>query len=118
MSRSTRLSIVGALAVFAFSVLFAVLPSRGSGTNVKMGTAQERYRFRPATIRVRLGGAITFFNDSGVTHTATCPRCSFDTRDVLPGMLRVVRANRTGTFNFFCRYHAGRGMTGTIVVSS
>src|SRR5919109_3288818 len=103
MSKSARLSVVVALVVFAFSVLFAVLPSRGSGVNVKMGTAQARYRFRPATIHVRLGRAITFFNDSGVTHTAICPRCGFDTRDVLPGMLRVVKLTRAGTFPFFCR---------------
>ena len=115
MSKTTRLSLVGLLAVFALSALFAVLPPRGSGKNVKMGTAQEHMRFRPATIRVAVGGAITFFNDSGITHTAVCPRCSFDTGDVLPGMLRVVKITRAGTFSFFCRYHQAQGMTGTII---
>jgi plastocyanin len=115
MSKTTRLSLVGVLAVFALSALFAVLPPRGSGKNVKMETARGRPLFRPATIRVAVGGAITFFNDSGLTHRPTCPRCSFDTGDVLPGMLRVVKITRAGTFSFFCRYFRARGMTGTII---
>jgi len=116
MSKSTRLAIAGALVVAAFAALFAVLPPSGPGIKVEMKRAGGTYRFRPATVRVPLGGAVTFFNDSDVTHTATCPACGFDTSDVLPGKLEVITLTKAGTFRFSCRYYGADGMVGTVIV--
>lgn len=100
------------LAIASFAALFAVLPSTGAGTEVRM----EDFRFRPAAVEIPVGDAITFDNQSGSTHTAGCDGCPFDTGDVRPGLQRTVTFAKPGRFAIVCRYHGGRGMTGVITV--
>ena len=75
-------------------------------------------RFRPAKISVKTGGAVTFVNDSKLTHTATCRGCSADTGDLQPGLIRTITFTKPGTFPIFCRYHGAQGMVGEVDVSS
>lgn len=106
--------IAAVVAVAGFAALFAVLPSQGSGTDVTM----RGFRFRPATIRIPVGGAITFDNRDDVTHTATCQGCRQDTGDVQPGLIKTVTYPSPGTFHLVCIYHAEQGMIATLTVGS
>lgn len=114
MARWLKYSIIPAAA--AFAALFAVLPPTGTGRKVSMVAAAGSYRFRPAAVRVDAGGAVTFFNDSKVTHTATCDGCPWDTGDLFPGQLRTLRFDRALAVRFSCRYHGEGGMRGTLAV--
>lgn len=107
-----RYTVAAVLAVAGFSALIAVLPSNGAGREVTL----ENFRFRPATIQIPVGGAITFENTSKTTHTATCETCPQDTGDVQPGMLKTLTFPRAGTFRLFCRYHGEGGMIAQLTV--
>jgi plastocyanin len=117
VSRVLKYSLVATAA--AFAALFAVLPATPTGRKVEMVRA-DGFRFRPTTVRIALDGAVTFTNNSRVTHTATCTGCprDFDTGDVFPGASRTVRFARAGVYRFACRYHGARGMAAVLVVGS
>jgi plastocyanin len=107
-----RYTVASVIAVAGFAALFAVLPSQGAGKKVKLvGVA-----FKPASITVSVDGAITFENDSKVTHTATCPACRLDTGDIQPGTFKTLTFPKAGTFQIVCRYHGEQGMVAQVVV--
>ena len=111
-----RYVVASVVAVAGFAALFAVLPQRGAGVQVKLvGTS-----FRPPQISVKTGGAVTFTNDSKVTHTATCPDCgpdgTLDTGDIQPGAFKTLTFPKAGSFQLFCRYHGEQGMVAEVTV--
>ena len=107
-----RYQVATVIAVAGFAALFAVLPSRGAGREVKM----VDFQFRPATVRIKAGGAVTFVNESKLTHTATCQGCPLDTGDVQPRTLHTLTFPRAGTYQLFCRYHGDKGMVAQVTV--
>ena len=109
-----RYVVAAVVAMGGFSALFAVLPSQGAGVEVKM----EGNQYRPDTIRLREGGAITFVNEDDVTHTATCQGvgCPKDSGDIHPGQIKTITFRREGSFAVFCRYHGQAGMTAAVTV--
>lgn len=107
-----RYVVASVIAVAGFAALFAVLPSRGAGAKVEI----DGFRYRPATITLRAGGAATFENDTKVTHTATCRGCRADSGDIQPGTFKTLTFSKAGTFQIFCKYHEGRGMVARVVV--
>ena len=98
----------------------------------------EGQRFTPAELRVSVGTTVTFVNDSAEAHTVTAYddgipegadyfasggfESEDEARDDLAGALvgqdatYAVTFGATGTYEFFCIPHEGRGMRGTIVV--
>ncbi len=74
-------------------------------------------RYRPAVISVHRGGAVTFSNETTLTHTATCSRCGVDSGDVQPKTFKTVTFPKAGRFQLFCRYHGNRGMIAIVTVS-
>ena len=109
-----RYVVASVIAVAGFGALFAVLPSQGAGLKVRI----TGFRFRPAAIQIRAGGAVTIHNDSRIVHTATCPACRVDSGDIQPGTFRTLTFPRRGTFQIFCRYHAERGMAARLTVTA
>jgi plastocyanin len=107
-----RYVIASVVAVAGFAALFAVLPQRGAGVQAKL----VGISFRPATLSVKVDGAITFTNDSKVTHTATCAECGLDTGDIQPGAFKTLTFPTKGTFQLFCRYHGEQGMVAQVTV--
>jgi plastocyanin len=107
-----RYVVAAVVAVAGFGALFMVLPSQGAGLKVKL----VGISFRPAAIKVHTGGAVTFENDSKVTHTATCPKCGLDTGDIQPGTFKTLTFPTTGTFQLVCRYHGDQGMVASVTV--
>jgi plastocyanin len=110
-----RYQIAALAAAAGFGALFMVLPSSGSGVEVKMTSG---LRFRPDSIRIDVGGAVTFVNDSKATHTATCRGCPQDTGDVQPEQFKTLTFPDSGAYLIFCRYHADQGMVATLTVGS
>jgi plastocyanin len=111
-----RYTIAAVIALAGFSALFAVLPSQGAGTKVRMKGNQ----YRPARPRIPVGGAITFVNEDDVTHTATCQGrgCPKDSGDIQPGTLKTLTFAEAGTYHMICRYHGEAGMIATVTVGS
>lgn len=112
--KKRRYVVASVIAVGGFSALFAVMPSQGAGAAVLMRGNQ----YRPATIRIPIGGAITFTNQDEVTHTASCQGrgCPRDSGDIRPGTLKTLTFARAGTVHMVCRYHGELGMVATVTV--
>jgi len=108
-----RYAIAAVVALAGFGALLMVLPARGAGKSVHLvGTS-----FRPASITIRAGRAITFYNDSTLTHTATCPKCHLDSGDIQPGAFKTLTFPRAGTYELVCRYHGDQGMVASLTVT-
>jgi plastocyanin len=112
--KKRRYVVASVVAVAGFSALFAVMPSQGAGVEVRMLGNQ----YRPATIRIPVGGAITFENEDEVTHTATCQGqgCPRDSGDIQPGTFKTLTFADAGTVHMVCRYHGELGMVATVIV--
>lgn len=109
-----RYVVASVIALAGFAALFAVLPSQGAGFKVRM----TGVRYRPDTIRIKAGGAITFHNETKVLHTATCAsECRLDSKDIQPGTIRTLTFPTAGTYQLFCRYHGREGMVADLTVT-
>jgi plastocyanin len=88
-------------------------------------------RFVPDTVRVRVGQAIRWVNDSDLLHTVTADPARarqansvalppgatpFDSGALAPGRQFVRSFSVPGTYRYVCLPHEGAGMIGTIVV--
>jgi plastocyanin len=116
------------------AALFAACGGDGLG-DVQMQAGQK---FEPATIEVKVGAEVTWYNASSESHTVTAYEDSlpsgadyFDSggagseakaRDdvqaglIAPGDSFSVRFQVPGTYRYFCIPHESSGMKGTIVV--
>ena len=112
--KKRRYVVASVVAVAGFSALFAVMPSQGAGFEVRMRGNQ----YRPATIRIPVGGAVTFTNEDQVTHTATCQGqgCPKDSGDIRAGTFKTLTFASAGTVHMVCRYHGELGMVATVIV--
>ena len=112
--KKRRYVVASVIAVAGFSALFAVMPSQGAGVEVPM----RGNLYRPSTIRIPVGGAVTFVNEDEVTHTATCQGrgCPRDSGDIQPGTFKTLTFANAGTVHMVCRYHGELGMVATVVV--
>ncbi|MFY9586100.1 MAG: cupredoxin domain-containing protein [Actinomycetota bacterium] len=109
-----RYVVASVVALAGFGALFAVLPSQGAGTKVTIAG----FRYRPASIKIEAGGAITVHNDTKLVHTATCFGCPVDSKDIQPGTIRTITFPKAGTYQLYCRYHGqSRGMIARLVVT-
>jgi plastocyanin len=115
-TKRRRYTVASVIAVAGFAALFAVLPQRGAGVQVRMAG----FAFRPAQISVKADGAVTFTNDSKFTHTATCPDCGIDgpldSGDIQAGTFKTLTFPKAGTFQLFCRYHGEQGMIAEVTI--
>ncbi|MDP9296484.1 MAG: cupredoxin domain-containing protein [Actinomycetota bacterium] len=97
--------------------------SGGGGSGNSSGGApvqtvsQANYSFSPSTFTVKSGDTITVTNTTSSTqHTFTITGQTVDVT-VDPGTSQKVTISAPpGTYPFICRFHASRGMTGTLTV--
>jgi plastocyanin len=109
-----RYVVASVVALAGFAALFAVLPSQGAGRKVTIA----EFRYRPASIKIAVGRAITVHNDTKLVHTATCFGCPVDSRDIQPGTIHTLTFTKAGTYQLYCRYHGqSRGMVARLVVT-
>jgi plastocyanin len=81
-----------------------------------MAVAMQDDMFVPSSITVQVGDRVTWTNRGARTHTATGENGMWDSGSVGPGGSFSAQFNQPGTFPYVCRFHADRGMRGTIVV--
>ena len=73
------------------------------------------HAFKPAKLEMQAGDKVTFVNLDGAPHTATAANGAFDTARLNRGDDATITVEKTGTHNFFCKFHPG--MRGQIVAS-
>ncbi len=90
--------------------------SQGSGSSSSSGTKVTiaDFKYKPATITVKVGQKVTWTNTDSSNHTATAKQGSFDTGNLQKGNSKAVTFSKPGTFTYTCSYHPF--MHGTVVV--
>jgi len=75
------------------------------------------YRFSPASVTINRCDAVkaVYADSSGFTHNWVGPKWSSPDMDS-NGQSYTYRFTSTGTFSFYCSYHQGVGMTGSVTV--
>jgi plastocyanin len=72
------------------------------------------HAFRPATLTVPVGTAVTWINHDGDVHTVTSPGDVFTSKGLDTDDTFTYTFTRAGTYEYFCKLHPL--MTGTVVV--
>ncbi|HEX6261761.1 MAG TPA: PLDc N-terminal domain-containing protein [Actinomycetota bacterium] len=102
------------LAALALS-LSPIAPAAGQGAEV---SAIDDV-FRPETIRIPVGGTVTWINEGRNPHTAAADDEAWDSGNLDPGDTFSRTFDEQGAIPYYCRYHGaagGLGMAGTILV--
>lgn len=89
-----------------------------NGLTVTMGN----FKFQPATMTIQAGQTVTWKNTDTIDHTVTsgtpsAPTGLFD-MTLHPNDTFQFTFQQAGAFQYFCRFHASMGMTGTVQVGS
>lgn len=85
-------------------------PTAPVGTSVRMAGS----RFEPATLTIRVGDTVRWFNDDALPHTVSATDGSWDSGNLVPGQSFERRFDTAGSYHYLCRYHPG--MIGAIDV--
>jgi plastocyanin len=78
------------------------------------GDTISDYKFSPASLTVRAGDTVTWFNSGPSAHTATARDGSFNTGLLQKGQSGSFKFTHAGTYSYYCTVHPF--MHGTIVV--
>jgi len=76
--------------------------------------AIESFTFKPAEIRVPVGGTVTWYNQDSVVHTATARDGTFDSGNMSRGDTFSYTFGEKGVFDYYCVPHPY--MEGKVVV--
>jgi len=74
----------------------------------------EGMQFSPATLEVRVGDTVVWQNKDIVPHNATATNRSFESPELASGASWQFKAERKGSFSYFCTLHPP--MQATLVV--
>ena len=80
------------------------------------------FAFAPDPLEVEAGTTITFTNEDAIDHTVTAGTREAPTPEVFDGTVPEqgptfeLTLDEPGTYDYFCRFHPGAGMTGQIIV--
>jgi plastocyanin len=79
---------------------------------------QQNIAFHPKCLKVKSAQSIKIVNQDSVLHNFTITGTQVDV-DIQPGTTFHGESAglAPGTYQFFCKFHKARGMTGTIVVT-
>ena len=91
----------------------AAAPAAPSAARVGISS----FKFAPKTVKVEVGGSITWANTDKARHNAQTDDGAdgaFDTGDLEKGDSKRVAFEEPGTFSYYCAYH--RFMVGTVEV--
>jgi plastocyanin len=122
-SRALR-TIVALLAVAALAACGGDDDTNAAPT-VDEGTVEvtvQTFDFQPDPLTVEAGTTITFRNLDKINHSVTAGTREAPTPDDFDGLMEDAGAtfeltlDEPGTYDYFCRFHPGAGMTGQIVV--
>jgi plastocyanin len=114
MSGRTWRGLAALLLVTGIGGFVAVRPAGAATTQIDM----ENQRFNPSRVQVNMGDYVQW-EARDDEHTVTARDGSFDSSSrgvMVQGDEFRLRFKAPGTFEYFCRVHASRGMVGQIVV--
>jgi plastocyanin len=133
LSGGRRLALIGvavvSLAAVAFAIGRGVASDSDSGGGTASGAATTAasaasgsgtaatiadFAFSPQPITVKVGGAVTWTNKDGTTHTVTSDDGSFKSPDLAQGATFTANFKTAGTFAYICSIHTF--MKGSVVV--
>jgi plastocyanin len=105
--------------LLAALVLAACGGTTSGGTGGKAEVVMKNTTFQPGEITVSAGTTVTWTNEDPTAHTVTSgtrdnPTGLFDSGNVGSGQSFSFTFDQPGTYNYFCRIHAG--MKGTVIV--
>jgi plastocyanin len=110
-------------AAVALAALVSFFPRSGPKIELHM----RDFKFVPQVLTVTTGDSVGLVNEGNATHAFLCisegqqaaakpGACGVNPGDVQPGLTKVVKFARAGQYDFYCGYHATRGMVGRLVV--
>jgi plastocyanin len=106
----------GATATTTATMSGSPSPSAGE-TSGETRLAMEDFVFQPAALKVASGASIQLENEGKSPHTFTIDGQGID-EQVAAGSNSTITVNLDpGTYDFYCKFHKGQGMTGTLTVS-
>lgn len=98
----------------------ATTEATSTGKGKQTGLTTKDFEFSPKTLTATSGDAITITlkNEGQAEHNFSIDTLSVN-QDVEPGQTQTVTftPGATGNIEFVCKYHKGRGMTGTLTVN-
>lgn len=78
--------------------------------------SEANFAFSPATLTVQVGDTVTWKNnDASIPHTSQSDG-NWNSGNMAPGATFSFTFNTPGTYTYYCLYHRGMGMIGTIIV--
>lgn len=105
-----------ALAAFALLGAASPLPPVATPTAAPLVVHLSEFKYKPQTVTVHTGEAVTFVNDDGAAHTATADDKSFDSGNLDHAQSWTHVFTKPGTYRYICTYHPF--MKATIVVQA
>jgi plastocyanin len=88
-------------------------------TNMEEGAEEAKvtisnFSFSPETVKVKVGGSVTWTNNDSVSHTVTADNGEFNTDPINKGQSTTLTFDQKGTFTYHCTPHPN--MQATVVV--
>ena len=126
MTSCARRTLLALLAVTALAACGGDDESGTAAAPVDEGTVEvtvQTFDFQPDPLEVEAGTSITFRNLDKINHSVTAGTREAPTPDAFDGLMEEAGAtfelvlDEPGTYDYFCRFHPGAGMTGQIVVN-
>lgn len=68
--------------------------------------AISNYAFKPPTLTVKAGTAVTWSNHDQTAHTATADHATFESGTINPGQSKTIDFKRPGSYTYHCAFHA------------
>lgn len=105
-------------AALAALALLGATPATPAGapTPAPLVVHISEFKYRPQSVTIHTGDAVTFVNDDGAAHTATASDKSFDSGNLDQGQTWTHVFSKAGTYRYICAYHPF--MKATIVVQA
>jgi plastocyanin len=91
-------------------------PMPAMGTKGSASVSIQNMAFTPDTVRIKVGGSVTWTNMDGITHTVTALNSLFDSGNLAAGKTFKFTFVTASTFNYQCTIHPT--MKGVVVVSN
>jgi plastocyanin len=105
MSRQRSLGVKAVVGLIGVLVVASPVAA-GSSAAVKIGEANEKYFFAPATTYVNVGGTVTWRNGTDALHTVTSDAGSeLDSPTIAAATTFTHTFAATGTFRYHCTIH-------------
>jgi plastocyanin len=116
MRRFTGRLLAGLILLPALVLALAVYAGTRPASAASFMVSEANFAFSPNTLTVQVGDTVTWKNnDASIPHT-TQSDGNWNSGNMAPGATFSFTFNTPGTYSYYCAYHRGMGMVGTIIV--